>query len=291
MTAELDIPLLRTFVAAAEAGSLARAAALVHRSPPAVSMRVARLEAQVGHRLLDRDTRNLALTPAGETLLHHARRVLAAHDAALAALAAEAVTGRLVVGAPDDYVSTLLPPVLARFARLHPRVEIEVVCRQTTALLPMLQAGEVGVAFVTRGGRGVRGGAVIRREPMAWVSRDAGGLAPPWERRPLPVALWEAGSVAREHTLAALADAGIPFRAAHASPSLLGLLAVVEAGLAVAALPACAVPRGAVVLDHRHGLPPLGPLEVILARRGGGKGLPEDAFAAVVHEVFGAQPR
>ncbi len=295
MAAPLDIALLRTFVAVAEAGNLARAAALVGRSAPAVSMQVARLETRAGgRRLFDRDTRNLALTSAGEALLPRARAVLAAHDAALAALAGDGLAGRVVVGAPDDYALALLPPVLARFARLHPRVEVEVVCLQTTALLPRLRAGEVDVAFVTRGDGGAagRGGAPIRREPMVWIAPPDGTLVgeeePVWARRPLPVALWEAGSVARAHTVRALEAAGVAHRAAHSSSSLLGLLAVVEAGLAVAALPACALPAGRVRLGPAEGLPEVAPLDVVLARGAGPASAAADAFAAVARVALNA---
>lgn len=297
MAGPLDIALLRTFVAVAEAGSLARAAAHVGRSAPAVSMQVARLEARAGgRRLFDRDTRNLALTPAGEALLPRARAVLAAHDAALAALAADALEGRVVAAAPDDYALALLPPVLARFARLHPRAEVEVVCLQTTAVLPKLRAGEVDVAFVTRsdGSATGRGGAPVRREPMVWVGPGpaAAGEGAVWARRPLPVALWEAGSVARAHTVRALEAAGVPHRAAHSSPSLLGLLAVVEAGLAVAALPVCAAPAGLARLGPAEGLPEVAPLDIVLARGAGSASAAADAFAAIARDALaGGSPR
>ena len=77
------------------------------------------------------------------------------------------VTGRVVLGAPDDYVSSLLSPVLRRFSNLYPHVEIEIVCAQSTALAPMLADNKIDLAFVTRD-RKLRG-EFVRSEPMVWV--------------------------------------------------------------------------------------------------------------------------
>lgn len=69
MNPEFDLDLLRTFVAVADAGSFTKAATTVHRSQAAVSMQIKRLEQMLGTTLFARDTRNLALTRPGNTLL------------------------------------------------------------------------------------------------------------------------------------------------------------------------------------------------------------------------------
>ena len=136
MNPEFDVDLLRSFVAVVEAGSFTKAAASVHRSQAAVSMQIKRLETMLGTTLFARNTRNLALTRPGNTLLEYARRALALQEEAWSAIVRPEVTGRVVLGAPDDYVSSLLSPVLRRFATLYPRVEIEIVCadRKSTRL-------------------------------------------------------------------------------------------------------------------------------------------------------------
>jgi DNA-binding transcriptional LysR family regulator len=284
MEPQLDLDLLRTFIAAAEGMSFAKAAAAVRRSPPAISMQIQRLEAQLGKKLFERDTRNIALTGAGETLLSHARRILRLHDEAVAAIRRPEVAGRVIIGAPDDYVSSLLPPALKAFSARFPRVEIEVVCAQSTVLGPMLAADEIDLAFVTRM-RGVSGD-FIRLEPMVWV---ADAVSEIWMRRPVPIALYEPRSVARIHALKALDAAGIAYRARYTSPSLLGLIAVVEAGLAVAALAACSAPSEALILGAAHGLPAPAPLEILLSRSAASRRPPCDALAETIAEVVGRQ--
>ena len=75
----LDPDLLRTFLAFVDSGSLAQAASHVGRSPSAVTAQMQRLEEIVGEPLLAPQGRGRGLTPAGEDLVGHARRILAAH--------------------------------------------------------------------------------------------------------------------------------------------------------------------------------------------------------------------
>lgn len=93
---DLDTRHLRALVAVVDEGTFTDAAIALRTSQASVSRSVQRLEAVVGHRLLARSTRHVDLTPTGERVLAHARRVLAAVDRLAEAAAADA--GRLVVG-------------------------------------------------------------------------------------------------------------------------------------------------------------------------------------------------
>ncbi|MDR5665042.1 hypothetical protein KPA97_49450, partial [Burkholderia cenocepacia] len=105
-------------------------------------------------------------------------------------------------------------------------------------------------------------GDFIRHEPMAWAAMTNGPRV--WEERPLPIAVFMPGSVARENAIRSLERAKVPYRTSYESPSLLGLLSMVEAGLAVAPLARCAIPAQLSMLGRSHGLPDLPPLELIL---------------------------
>ncbi|MBP0593694.1 LysR family transcriptional regulator [Paraburkholderia sp. LEh10] len=262
MHPEFNVDLLRTFVAVVEAGSFTKAAVTVHRSQAAVSMQIKRLEQMLGTTLFARDTRNLSLTRPGNTLLEYARRVIDLHEEAWSAIVRPEVKGRVVLGAPDDYVSSLLSPVLRRFSNLYPHVEIEIVCAQSTALAPMLADNKIDLAFVTRD-RKLRG-EFVRSEPMVWVGASAD--TPVLKLSPLPVGLYEPGCVARANTLAALDRARIRYRAAYSSASLSGLVATVDAGLSVIALARCSVPSRLAILGAEHGLPVIEPLDIVVAR-------------------------
>jgi DNA-binding transcriptional LysR family regulator len=258
----LDLDVLGMMVAVADTGNISRAAELVHRSQSAVSMQIKTLETALGKPLFVRRPRSVTPTQDGEVLLAYARRMLALRDEAWAAVVRPDVTGRVVIGVPDDYASSLLPSILKKFSATYPKVEIQVVGLPSVQLAPLVRDGSVDLACATR----VKGlsGEFIRFEPMVWAAPAGGGAL--WKERPLPIAVFLPGSVARENAIRSLERARIPYRTSYESPSILGLLSMVEAGLAVAPLARCAVPAHFSLLGQAQGLPEIEPLEMILAR-------------------------
>src|SRR5262245_60751240 len=121
----VDPELLRTFVAFADAGSLARAAAVVGRSPSAVTAQMQRLEEAVGEALLAPAGRGRVLTAAGEDLITHARRILEANREAWLSLKGARADGRVALGATQDLADSALPDLLRAFARSHARVRLD----------------------------------------------------------------------------------------------------------------------------------------------------------------------
>lgn len=257
-----DLDVLAMAVAVADAGSFVRGAARVHRSQSALSMQIRALEQALGKQLFVRGARNVTVTPDGETLIAYARRLLALREEAWAAIVHPEVKGRVTIGVPDDYASSLLPPVLRKFSARYPKVEIQVVGLPSRALAPLLKDNKIDLACVTRM-RGLNG-AFVRAEPMVWAGPPSGGAV--WDERPLPVALFGAGSVARANAIRSLESAGIAFRTSYESPSLMGLFSMLEAGLAVAPLARCAVPAHFSQQGPAHGLPALPDLDIVLAR-------------------------
>lgn len=271
----LDFDVLTMMVAVADTGSISRAAELVHRSQSAVSMQIKALEQALGKPLFVRKPRNVLLTPEGEVLLGFARRMLALRDEAWAAVVRPDVTGRVVLGMPDDYASSLLPAILKKFSATYPKVEIQVIGQPSVALAPMVKDGAVDLVCATR----VKGlsGEFIRLEPMVWAASPAAHEI--WNERPLPIAVFQSGSVARDIAIRSLEQARIAYRMSYESPSLLGLLSMVEAGLAVAPLARCAVPAHFTILGQAQGLPELASLELVLARSAKSKRPPCDFLA------------
>ena len=273
---DLQLDWLRAFVAVVDAGSLSAAAPRVHRSQSAVSMQLIKLEEAVGRPVLSRGPRHLELTPTGAELLGHARRLLALHGEALAALHGPQLSGRVRLGVPDDYADAYLTPLLRRFAARHANVEIVLDCEQSTSLIPRVQRGELDLALVSRD-RPTRG-TLLFHEPLVWV---AAAQHEAWRRDPLPVAVYEAGSLARREALSALARARRPHRVVYQSASLAGQLAAVHSGLAVAVLTRCSVPESLLLLGERQGLPPLGAMAVALLRS---KASQADAAVEALHQ-------
>src|SRR5476649_226989 len=119
-----DIAFLRSYVAGVDLGSYARAADKVGRSTSAVSAQLKKLEEQAGTPIFRKNGRGLALTDAGDTMLAYARRLLELNDEAATAIRGPALEGWVRLGLQDDFSESLLPEVLGRFARAHPKVRI-----------------------------------------------------------------------------------------------------------------------------------------------------------------------
>ncbi|RVD59819.1 LysR family transcriptional regulator [Mesorhizobium sp. M2D.F.Ca.ET.185.01.1.1] len=261
MAAPLDLNLLKTFVAVVETGSLSNAAPRVGRSQSAVSMQMQRLEDMVGNQLLVRGPRTVTPNAIGEDFLIYARRLLKLSDEAWASVTRPMETGSVRLGVPDDYAAFLLPPVLSRFAEDHPLVTVELVCEQSTALVKTLAEGRLDLAIVTR--LPEQPLDVVRLERFVWVA-SPNHVA--WQADPLPVALFEPGCAARMNVLEALGNADRSYRCTYSSASLLGLVAVVQAGLAVAGLAQRSVPPSLRVIGINEGLPALPDLEIGILR-------------------------
>ena len=261
---DLQIDWLRAFVAVVDAGSLSAAAPLVHRSQSAVSMQIKKLEAALGRPVLLRGPRHLEMTPTGVELLAYARRMLELQAETHAALFGPDLSGRLRLGVPDDYASAYLTPVLKSFASRYLEVEIDLVCEQSTSLIPKVLRGELDLALVSQDKK--LEGLFLFDEPLVWVGAPKYEL---WRRNPLPVAIYEATSLARFETISALARQGRSYRIVYHSSSLEGQIAAVESGLAVAVLTRCSVPASLQILQNMPAafeLPALGSMRVGLLR-------------------------
>ena len=143
---------LRVFAEVARHGSMARAAEMLHLTPPAVSMQIKELEGQVGLPLFDRQGRTVALSTAGEDFLVHAKRLLAALKEADDAMARmkRVERGLLTIG----MVSTakyFVPHLLARFHEQHLGVDLRLrVVGNREQLVALMASGEVDLCIMGR---------------------------------------------------------------------------------------------------------------------------------------------
>jgi DNA-binding transcriptional LysR family regulator len=227
---DLEPDLLRTFVAFAESGSLARAAAAVGRTPSAVTAQVKRLEDAVGSPLLAPAGRGRVLTDTGLELLSIAREILDTQRRALLRLKGQRNAGKVSLAATQDFAESGLPPLLRLFASTHPRVKLEVRIGRTIEINEALAAGQVDVAIVMRSEPSPLEIGLVP-EPTIWLAATDGLSIPPSDE--LPLALLDPPCGFRTAALAGLDKAGRTYRVAATSQSLAGLRAAVLAGFAV----------------------------------------------------------
>jgi DNA-binding transcriptional LysR family regulator len=225
----LDPDLLRTFLVFADTGSLARAAEIVGRSPPAVTAQMQRLEDLVGESLLIPSGRGRSLTLAGEELAGHARRILDAHQRAILSLKGARAEGRISLAATQDFAEGGLAPLLRLFATTHPRIGLHLRVGRSVELLHAFEEGEADI-LVAMGTAPSADEVGVIREPMVWIG-SVEGLAAGGDE--LPLALLDAPCGFRSAALSTLDQARRPYRIAATSQSLSGLRTAVAAGVAV----------------------------------------------------------
>jgi DNA-binding transcriptional LysR family regulator len=256
----LDIDLLRTFAIIAEARNFSRAAERLLRNQSTISLQIKRLEAVVGHQLLERSPQAVKLTPHGETLLGYARGILALNDEVLARVNEPELAGTLRLGTPEDFATTHLPDVLAEFSQSYPLVSLEVTCDLTLNLVQHFRAGDFDLALVKREPSARNAGVRVWREALVWVCGEAYALP---RRGPLPLVVSPEPCVYRKRATRALAEDGRKWRVSYTCGSLAGAQAAVRAGLGITVLPKDMVPSGLHIVEA-GGLPDLRDTEIAL---------------------------
>ena len=145
----IDLTSLQLFVAVCETGSIGRAAEREFIAASAISKRLADLESALGTALLYRHARGVDLTPAGQSLLHHARNVLYGLEKMQGELSeyAEGVRGHVRMHASISAVVQFLPEDLGHFVRQHPEVKIDLEEHLSGDVLRAVQEGaaDIGV--------------------------------------------------------------------------------------------------------------------------------------------------
>ncbi|MCO6406464.1 LysR family transcriptional regulator [Aurantimonas endophytica] len=270
---------LRTFVAGMDLGSFAKAADRLGRSPSAISLHLRKLEDQIGQPLVRKQGRGLVLTEAGETMMGYARRILDLNDEAKLALGSlTGLEGWVRVGVPQDFAETWLPPLLARFQRAHPKVRVEARVDRGAAMADAVGAGTLDLAL-TWGTLGRPYGRVVGERPLAWIAAGDHCIV---DEEPIPLVAFDAPCGFQRRATEALDAAGLPWRHAFSTSSLLGVWAAVRAGLGVTVRTAGMVPPDLRELRPGDGpLPCLGTLALVL-HRSPSMTHTADAFAALL---------
>lgn len=260
MRRNIDLALLRAFVAVAETGSMTAAGRLLNLTQAAVSQQIKRLEDAFGQPLFDREPRRLRLSAHGERLLAHGQRLLAMNDEVWSLMTAPDFEGEVRLGVPHDIIAPLMPPILRSFDQAWPRVRVSIVSSTSTRLLRQLAAGEIDLALTTEETT-PPGAELLFRDALVWVGAPGGRAH---TQRPLPLSLGDVTCLFRRAALASLADIGRDWRSVCEVGEMEPLLAVIRADLAVMALLESTVPAGVEILGEENGLPPMASFAVNL---------------------------
>ena len=240
---------LSYFLACVETGSVTRAARQVHVAQPTLSHALARLEAELGVRILERGARApVRATEAGQRLAERARQALSALGAVQDDLAeiAAGTRGQLRLCAVQSACRSLLPRALAEFSRAHPGIELSVRTLAAEKIAKAVASGQADLGFVA----GAPSSALrdverqlVRREELVLLLRKSDPLAGrKWVRLATladrPLVLVPGGTFTGEIIHDACHEAGFAPRVVLTLSSAEALCEVVRAGLASTILPA-----------------------------------------------------
>jgi len=248
----LDLDLLHAFIAVVNCASFTEAAKQLSHSQSAVSMKIRRLEDQLGQVLLTRRRGSIEPTEDGRLFLATAQQMLDLNDRVFNAAPTESVTGRINVGATEHYARAYLPRVVAEFGRRYPDVQVEVHTDVSTVMRAKL--GTFYDLVISIGAAGTSQGVILDRSPAVWATskRHEAHL-----RTPLPLALQVEGTLLREWATSALDSVGTAWRIAYSSSSMAALESSVLAGVAVGVFKRSSVSTRMRVLGVRDGFPRL----------------------------------
>jgi len=282
MPANLDVDLLKTFIAIAEHGSYTKAADQVHKTQSAISMQMKRLEDIVSRPVFQKQGRTNTLTADGKRLLDYAYRIAKLNDEAISIFRQPELTGLIRFGTPEDYADSILPEVLARFARSHPLVQVDVECLGSAELSSAIKNKELDLSVITMG-KDTECDTIIRREQLVWVTAMRHSAH---EQEIIPLALSHISCSWRHMAIDALEAINRPYRIAYASSNSNAIAATVLAGTAIAAIPRFTIRPGMRILDETDNFPPLGNFEIGLLHATAPCNNVIDALACHITESF-----
>jgi DNA-binding transcriptional LysR family regulator len=245
----MDLAALKIFLAVAQERSFSRAAAKVHRTQPAVSQAVRRLEVELGEQLFDRSSKTGTLTEAGRMLQNYGQRLVRLAEETESAVRElrDLRRGRVLVGANEAAVHTLLP-LVARFRQQYADITIDVRRVPARQIAVEVQQGSLDFGALTF--HPTEPGLVeiaIGTDELVLLVPPSHALA---KRRQVTMEDVSAEAVvahndpspARERVLRLFEQRHVPLNIAIALPSLDGIKRAVELRLGVALLPRrCAI--------------------------------------------------
>lgn len=243
----IEVAHLRAFLAVADLGGFGRAARHLKVSQPALSTRIRDLERKVGVTLFDRTTRRVELSAAGREFLPQARKLLGDLEAALRGLGdlAQRRRGHVAIACAPLLAQVLLPGLVASFARRHPGIKVSLIDVPTDRIVEKTRSGEadLGVGTFAESEAGLARARLFGDALMLFAPRGP--------KTPRKAASWaeiaDAPLIAltRESGLRALVERGFASLNREARPvfevaQVATALALVQAGLGIAVLPAIA---------------------------------------------------
>lgn len=256
---QLSLDNLRTFVTVVDLGGFAKAGEKLGRSQPAVSLQIKRLEEQLSKRLFAKQGQRQVVNQDGLALYKTALTMLDLNDGIFRQFQPTSLKGRLRLGIPSEFATTLLPSIIGDFGKLYPDVSLEVTSALSKSLLKdeNLTGYDLVMALVDPDTE--VDGQVLLIDQLVWVGdRNITPL-----KTNLSLVLAPDGCVYRSRVISKLKQQTQQWRISYTNADLSGITAAIKQGLGISALAKTSVPKQLDIIKHNN-LPELGTIKICL---------------------------
>ena len=256
----LSINELRAFTTVVDVGGFTQAGRLLGRSQPTISLQIKRLEEQIGALLFVRKGKVLELTSSGSRLRKYALEILALNDAIIKDFKQPALTGRVSLGIPSEFATTLLPKILGLFTQSHPSVNLEIKCALSKELLSQKRS-EYDLILALDEKIFNKAASFLRQEELVWVGDPNHDVI---AKQPLNLVLAPEPCIYRARALERLEATGQSSKITYTNNDLAGIQTAIQEGLGVTILAKSTVPQSMKILRNPVKYPSLGSVGIHL---------------------------
>ena len=256
---QLSLDNLRTFVTVVDLGGYAKAGEKIGLSQPAVSLQIKRLEQQLSKRLFAKQGQRQVVNRDGLSLYKTAQTMLDLNDSIFRQFQPTSLKGRLRLGIPSEFATTLLPSIIGEFGQLYPNVSLEVTSALSKSLLEdeALSGFDLVMALVDPDTE--VDGQVLLIDELVWVGDRSLANLP----STLSLVLAPDGCIYRSRVISKLKQQTQQWRISYTNADLSGITAAIKQGLGISALAKSSVPKQLDIIWHHH-LPELGAIKICL---------------------------
>lgn len=257
---QLSMDILRTFVNIIELGSFLKAGDALGRSQPAISLQIKKLEGQLGRKLFNKVGQSYQTNKDGDYLYQQAKHLLAINDDIFKTLSTQqTLRGRLRLGIPSEFASTLLPSIIGEFSQRYPDVSLDVTSLLSRQLLSKAQRKDFDVILALANSSPEQNAEVLLEDDLVWVGDNTRKLP----KDSLPLVLAPEGCVYRSRVIEQLKQQTHAWKITYTNADLYGLMAAIKQGLGITALAKSSLPAELdIIKDPR--LPALGKIKICL---------------------------
>lgn len=260
---DLDIDMMRCFVAVAKTGSFTKAGNSIGLTQSGVSVKIRRLEERLNAKIFNRTSKSLSLTIEGEMLMEYAAKILAVHDEAVSRLTKPKAKGKLRVGIIDYFIPELLPTLLSKFRKIYPNIQLEVRTDVGINLIPLFEKGELDL--VVTGKDSYEGDfQLLLQEPLVWAIGEENETSLYDDL--IQLVLLPSPCCFRKIATDGLETANRKWEVMFTGTSIANIQAAVQAGMGLSILPQGALKKGLKKAPANLKLPELPMYSIILIR-------------------------